>query len=149
MMIYLGTDHRGYELKEKIKSWLSDWGYEYEDLGNFELDQNDDYPDFIAPVAQRVSKDPESRGIVLGASGQGEAITANKFAGVRAVVFYGGPEDIVRLSREHNDANILSIGASFVDDGEIQGSIKLWLETDFTNEERHQRRIEKIKNLEK
>lgn len=148
-MIYLGTDHRGYELKEKIKSWLSDWGYEYEDLGNFELDQNDDYPDFIAPVAQRVSEDPRSKGIVLGASGQGEAITANKFEGVRAVVFYGGPEDIVRLSREHNDANVLSIGASFVDEGEIQGSIKLWLETDFTNEERHQRRIEKIKNLEK
>lgn len=148
-MIYLGTDHRGYELKEKIKDWLSDWGYEFEDLGNFELDQNDDYPDFVAPVAQRVSEDPESRGIVLGASGQGEAITANKFEGVRAVVFYGGPEDIVRLSREHNDANVLSIGASFVDEGEIQGSIKLWLETDFTNEERHQRRIEKIKNLEK
>lgn len=148
-MIYLGTDHRGYELKEKIKDWLSDWGYEYEDLGNFELDKNDDYPDFIAPVAQRVSEDPESKGIVLGASGQGEAITANKFEGVRAVVFYGGPEDIIRLSREHNDANVLSIGASFVDEAEIQGAIKLWLETDFTNEERHQRRIEKIKKLEK
>ena len=148
MKIYLGTDHRGFELKEKITHWLSEWGYEFEDLGAFEMDENDDYPDFVAQVGERVSGDSDSRGIVLGASGQGEAIVANKFKGVRAIVYYGGPEDIIRLSREHNNANVLSIGASFVDAAELHGLLKMWLETEFSNEERHQRRIDKISKLE-
>src|SRR3989344_9565448 len=89
-MIFLGSDHRGFELKEKIKKWLSDWGHQYEDMGAFEYNQDDDYTDFVSKVAQKVSEDPENnRGIVLGMSGQGEAMLANKFKGARAAVFYG------------------------------------------------------------
>ncbi|OGZ66587.1 MAG: ribose-5-phosphate isomerase [Candidatus Staskawiczbacteria bacterium RIFCSPHIGHO2_02_FULL_34_10] len=145
MKIFIATDHRGYSLKEKIKTWLSDWNYEFEDFGAFTLNPDDDYPDFIAKVAEAVSVDPKSSvGIVLGGSGQGEAIVANKYKEVRAVVYYGGPEDIIKLSREHNDANVLSLGASFLDEKNIKGIIKLWLETKFSGDERHIRRINKI-----
>ncbi len=177
-MIYLGSDHRGYELKEKIKKWLLDWGYQSEDCGAFEYDEKDDYPDFVHGVAQKVSADPEnSKAIILGGSGQGEAMVANRYKGVRAAVFYGPPfqfkmmswskwlilgsgglnvaqksefsvlQKLVKLSREHNDANVLSLGASFVDDDVAQKIIKLWLETPFSGEERHIRRLGKIEDL--
>lgn len=177
MKIFLGSDHRGFELKEKIKSWFSEWGYEYEDMGAFEYDKDDDYVDFISKVAQKVSEDPaNNKGIVLGMTGQGEAMVANKFKGVRAVVFYGPSfklkgfkawmlalsqgggmavkimrdqlTEILKLSREHNDSNILSLGASFVEGKDAKYFIKFWLETNFSNEERHIRRINKIKNIE-
>jgi ribose 5-phosphate isomerase B len=149
-MIYLGTDHRGFELKEMIKQWLTEWGYEYEDMGAHEYDEQDDYPDFVSLVGEKVSADPDnSKGIVLGGSGQGEAIVANKYNGVSAVVFYGGPDEIIKLSREHNNANVLSLGASFIDGDRAKEAIKLWLETEFPGEERHKRRIEKIKQIEK
>lgn len=144
MKIHLGTDHAGFELKEKIKEFLAAEGREIVDHGAFTLDETDDYPDFIRPVADAVSKDPESRGIVLGGSGQGEAMTANRYKGVRAAVFYGGTEDIVKLSREHNDANVLSLGARFIDNEMVKDVVKLWLETPFSGEERHKRRIAKI-----
>jgi len=148
-MIYLGTDHAGFELKEKIKQWLSEWDYEYEDMGAHEYDQQDDYPDFISLVGEKVSADPEnSKGIILGASGQGEAVAANKYKGVRAVVYYGGSREMIIHTREHDDANVLSLGASFVKE-EAQSVIKLWLEASFSGEERHVRRINKIKDLEK
>ncbi len=147
MIIYLAADHRGFKLKEKIKEWLEDWGYQYKDMGAFELNQNDDYPDFISKVAEKISKNlKNSKGIVLGASGQGEAIVTNKYKGVRAVVYYGGTEEIIRLSREHNDANILSLGAVFLDEKTAKKAIKLWLETKFSGEERHIRRINKIES---
>lgn len=146
-MIYLASDHRGYNLKEKIKSWLAEWNYEYEDMGAFEYDQDDDYPDFISKAAEKVSADPDnSKGIILGGSGQGEAMVANRNPKVRAAVYYGGPEEIIKLSREHNDANILSLGASFVDEETAKIAIKLWLEISFSGEERHKRRLEKFKN---
>ncbi len=145
MKIYLGADHRGFELKEKLKVFLADKDYEIVDLGNQKLDSEDDYPDFIRPVAEAISQNPEeNRGIILGYSGQGEAIAANRFSGVRAVVYYGGPEKIITLSREHNNANILSLGAGFVDENVAKKVINLWLDTPFNNEERHQRRINKI-----
>ncbi|KKN29505.1 hypothetical protein LCGC14_0843390 [marine sediment metagenome] len=148
-MIFLGSDHRGYELKEKIKKWLGGLDYPFEDMGAHKLDLDDDYPDFISLVAQEVSKNPENNlGIVLGHSGQGEAIAANKFPGIRAIVFYGGPEEILKLSREHNDANVLSLGASFVSDEDAKSALKLWLETKFSGNARHDRRINKIKELE-
>lgn len=148
MTIYLGADHRGFVLKEKIKKWLGDWNYTYEDLGAFELNPTDDYPDFVEPVAQKISKDPaNSKGIILGASGQGEAIVANRYKEVRAVVYCGGPEEIIILSRKHNDSNVLSLGASFIDEATAKRAIELWLETPFSGEERHQRRLEKIKNI--
>ena len=151
-MIYLGTDHVGFEFKEKLKGYLTELGYQVEDCGNFVYDKDDDYPDFILPVARAVARDPErSRGIILGGSGQGEAMVANRVRGVRAAVYYGLAKDppsqgvaIIRLSREHNDANILSLGVKFLTEEEIKQVVKLWLETKFSNEERHKRRIKKI-----
>ena len=144
-MIYLGTDHAGFELKEKLKKYLIGLNYQVEDLGNFVYDEQDDYPDFIRQVADAVVKDLENnRGIILGGSGQGEAMMANRIKNARAAVIYNYNEDIVRLSREHNDANILSLGARFLNEEEAKKIVKLWLETKFSNEERHKRRIKKI-----
>ncbi len=145
--IFFGTDHAGFKLKEVLKGFLSKQGYPVKDLGT-SSEESVDYPDFIYPVAKAVAKNPvESRGIILGGSGQGEAITANRVKGIRAAVFYGGPEKIIALSREHNDANILSLGARFVSEKEAKGVVKLWLDTPFSGEERHKRRIKKIEGL--
>ena len=144
MTIYLASDHAGFELKGKIKDFLVKNGYEAEDLGPFAYDANDDYPELIRPAAERVSQNPEDRAIVLGGSGQGEAMVSNRYKNVRAAVYYGGNMDIVKLSREHNNANVLSFGARFVKEEEALEAVKLWLETPFLGEERHQRRIAKI-----
>lgn len=147
-MIYLASDHAGFELKEKLQTFLSELGFEVEDIGNHNHEEGDDYPDFIFPAAKKVSEDPENnRAIILGGSGQGEAIAANRIKGVRAVVFYGGPLDIIKLSREHNDANILSLGARFIFENEAKEAVKMWLETSFSDGERHKRRIEKIDKI--
>lgn len=148
MKIFLGSDHRGYNLKEKIRDWLFQWGYQCENMGAYHLNPKDDYPDFVSRVAEKVSQNPRnSRGIVLGASGQGEAILANKYKGVRATVYYGGPEEIVRLSQKHNNANVFSLGAAFLDEATAQRAIKIWLETKFSRAKRHQRRLKKIEKL--
>ena len=143
-MIYLGADHAGFELKEEIKKFLLGLGLGVEDKGAMELDLDDDYPDFVYPVAQAVAQDPgASRGIVLGGSGQGEAMVANRVKGVRSAVYYGGPLDIVKLSRQHNDANVLSLGARFLTKEQVIEAVKLWLDTPFEGG-RHLRRIKKI-----
>lgn len=148
MMIYLAADHAGFELKEKVKEYLVENGHQIKDMGAHKFDPQDDYPDFISKAAEAISKDPDdSRGIIFGGSGQGEAMVANKFPGVRAAVFYGNM-DVIPLSREHNDANVLSLGARFLTSEEAVEAIQAWLETPFTNEERHLRRIEKIKKIE-
>lgn len=163
-MIFLATDHAGFELKEKVKSFLKEEGYEVEDCGAYEFDKNDDYPDFISKAAEKVSNDPESKAIIFGSSGQGEAMVANKFKNVRAVVFYAPcipahnvdvsgrvSEDsfeMIRLTREHNNANILSLGAKILKDDDALKAVKLWIEAPFTNEERHLRRIKKIQEIE-
>ena len=145
MKIYIGADHAGYDLKEKLKSYLiHELGHEVVDFGANELNEEDDYPDFIRPVAEAVAGDRASFGIVLVGSGQGEAIVANRVLGVRAVVYYGYSREIIKLSREHNNANILSLGARFLSEGEARETVKLWLETDFSGEDRHIRRIKKI-----
>lgn len=146
-MVYMATDHAGFELKEKIKEFLKKEGYEVRDFGAYQYDQDDDYPDFISKAAEAVSKNPENKAIILGGSGQGEAMVANKFPNVRAAVFYGDL-DMIPLTREHNDANILSIGARFLTEDEAIEATKLFLETPFANEGRHARRIEKIKTIE-
>lgn len=144
MKIFIGTDHAGFELKEKLVVFLRELGYEVEDLGAHTYDAEDDYPDFIRPVALAVSGDTSSRGIILGGSGQGEAICANRVSGVRAAVYYGGAVDIAVLSREHNDANILSLGARFIEDDEAKEIVRVWLETPFSGIERHAKRNTKI-----
>jgi ribose 5-phosphate isomerase B len=113
------------------------------DHGAHEYDALDDYPDFIFPCAHAVADDTESRGIILGGSGQGEAMAANRVKGVRAAVYYNGPDEIVKLSREHNNANVLSLGARFMDEDKILTVIKLWLAEPFAGG-RHQRRIDKL-----
>jgi len=143
-MLYLATDHRGFQLKEDIKQWLSQWGIDYTDCGAMHYDPSDDYPDFIAIAAEKVSQDPVgNRAIVLGATGQGEAMVANRRRGVRAAVYYGGPKEIITMSREHNAANILAVGAGFVG-SDFKDMLKLWLDTAFTEDPRHERRIGKL-----
>ncbi|MEA3323096.1 MAG: RpiB/LacA/LacB family sugar-phosphate isomerase [Patescibacteria group bacterium] len=144
MKIYIGTDHAGYELKEKLKEFLSSNGHDVVDCGANVFDQNDDYPDFIRSTAEAVAKDDECVGIIFGGSGQGEAIVANRVRGVRCTVYYGGPTEIITLSREHNDANMLSFGARFLSVDEAKNAVKLWLDTKFSEDERHKRRISKI-----
>ena len=145
MRIFLGTDHAGYELKNQIKIYLRELGYEVNDEGAFELDQQDDYPDFVEIVAKQVASDPVNhRGVIFGASGQGEAMVANRLPKVRAAVYYHHNLDIIKMSRRHNDANVLSIGAHYLTEIEAKEAIKVWLATEFSNEERHVRRLKKI-----
>jgi len=144
MKIYIGSDHAGFELKGKLIEFIKSLNIEVIDKGAFSLEPTDDYPDFIVPVAEAVAKDSESLGIILGGSGEGEQISANKIDGVRAIEYYGGNLEIVKLGREHNDANILSLGARFVSDEEAKGAVKIFIETPFSNDERHIRRIDKI-----
>lgn len=143
MKIHLGSDHAGFELKEALKAHLAGAGHEVIDHGASTYDGEDDYPDFIYPTARAVAAEPGGRGIILGGSGQGEAMTANRVPGVRAALYYGGSERIITLSREHNNANILSLGARFVSTEEALRVIDLWLATPFEGG-CHQRRIEKI-----
>ena len=144
-MIYIASDHAGFEMKEILKSYLEEFGYKVEDMGNSVYDENDDYPDFILPLAKKVAENSEeNRGIVLGGSGQGEAIVANRIKNVRAAVVYDYNENIIRFSREHNNANILSLGARFLSEEYAKKTVKLWLETPFSNEDRHIRRIKKL-----
>jgi ribose 5-phosphate isomerase B len=165
MKIYLGTDHAGFFLKEKIKEFLLKKGYTIEDCGAYSFDKEDDYPDFIAKAAAAISRNPQDRAIVFGGSGQGEAMLANKFPHVRAGIFYSprippGPADkngreshdpyeMIRLIREHNDSNILSLGARLLSVEEAIKAVVLWLETPFLGERRHARRIEKMENFQK
>lgn len=145
MKIYIGSDHAGFEMKRDLIAHLKTFmGYEILDCGPREYNHDDDYPDYISEVAKHVSANHGSMGIVLGFSGQGEAIVANRFANVRCAVFYGGSKHILTLSREHNDANVLSIGSHFVTTGEARQAVDLWLNTKFSGEERHERRIKKI-----
>lgn len=153
MKIVFAADHAGFDLKEKLVPFVKGLGFEVDDVGAHDLDTNDDYPDMVALASRAVSADPQNvKAIVLGGSGQGEAIVANRFPHVRAVVFNGQyhpadgrliPKEII-LAREHNDANILALGARFVNEEEAKEAVKVWLETPFSNEERHRRRIDKI-----
>ena len=160
--IYFAADHAGYKLKEHLLRFVdhldfgADTQYEIEDLGAHEYNETDDYPDFVSLAARAVSeaaaRGEDARAIILGGSGQGEAIVANRFPRVRAVVFNGQyapidgrivPYEIV-IAREHNDANVLSLGARFLSEQDAEETVRLWLTTPFSGEERHRRRIEKI-----
>ena len=143
MIIALGTDHAGFDLKEVVKKFLEENNYEVKDFGAYEYNSADDYPDFINPTAEFVSKNNDAMGIIFGGSGQGEAMAANRYKGVRAVVFYDGPDKIVSLSRQHNNANILSLGSRFIEPEDAISVIKLWLSTTFEGG-RHQKRIDKL-----
>ena len=157
MIVYFASDHAGFELKNELLAFVRDeLGLEVKDCGAHTFDVGDDYPDFIRLVAEAVSRNPvEARAIILGGSGQGEAMCANKYAGVRAVVYYGAPLrsqtdadgqelDMVMSTRVHNDANVLSLGVRFLDTVEAKEAVKMWLETPFSQDARHVRRIKKL-----
>lgn len=146
MKIYLGTDHAGFELKEKIKSFLLKKNYDVQDCGAFGFNKDDDYPDFISKTAIKVSEDPLSFGIVFGKSGAGECMVANKIKDIRAIL--GFSKENVKLSRLHNNANVLSLGSMFVNEKLAEELVGIFLETGFSNEERHVRRIKKIEEIE-
>ena len=143
MKIYFASDHAGFHLKNYLKDQLNDDGYNIEDCGAFDFEPLDDYPDFIIPAAKKVANLPDSKGIIVGGSGQGEAMAANRIQGVRAAVYYDGPLDIVKLSRSHNDANILSLGARFISSQKALKIVNLWLAEKFEGG-RHKHRINKL-----
>lgn len=148
--IILAADHAGFQLKEAIKAHLQSKKYEVVDVGAHELRDGDDYPEYMAAAALKVAQDVggNTKAVIFGGSGEGEAIVANRFPGVRALVWYGGNTEILKLSRQHNNANVLSMGARFVDEKTAKEAVDLWLSTEFSNEERHQRRIEQIDSIE-
>lgn len=149
MKIILASDHAGFELKNKVKDFLVTEDFQVEDLGAAALNPEDDYPRIMLPVAMRVVSDPENtRAIIFGKSGQGEAMVSNRFPGVRAAVYYAHNPEIIRLSREHNDANILSIGAGFINEEQAIEAVRLWISTPFSGDERHVRRIEQMDNIQ-
>jgi len=146
MIVYLASDHAGYWLKESLKEDLRSLGHEVVDIGNNKYDPDDDYPDFVIPLAQKVAEQAGSFGIVIGRSGNGEAIAANKVKGARAAVCL--TEEMALLARRDNDANILALGASFVDANHAEKIAAVFLDTPFPEEERHSRRIKKISSYE-
>jgi ribose 5-phosphate isomerase B len=160
MKIALASDHTGVEQLADLQEYLEELGHDCTNFGPKKLDVNDDYPDYIFKAAQAVAGGACEKGIVLGGDGQGEAMAANRLKGVRCGVYYGpavtgkavdfsgrisnSPYEIVRLTRLHNDANMLSLGARFVPLNEMKNVVKLWLGTEFSREERHSRRIHKL-----
>lgn len=146
MRVYVGTDHAGYELKTHVVTFLAKEGYEVIDVGPFEYDADDDYPAFCIDAASRVVADPGSLGVVIGGSGNGEQIAANKVVGVRAALAWS--RETARLAREHNDANVIGIGARQHTLDEATEIILEFLRTSFSGNERHQRRINQISDYE-
>ncbi|MGS2663941.1 ribose-5-phosphate isomerase [Corynebacterium glucuronolyticum] len=147
MHIYLGADHAGYEAKEAIKAHLIEAGYEVTDCGAHEYDAQDDYPVFCIAAAEAVAKDPGSLGFVLGGSGNGEQMAANKVKGIRCAL--GWNEDTARLARAHNNAQVLSIGGRQHSEEEVLKLVDAFLDESWSEEERHQRRIDILAEYEK
>jgi ribose 5-phosphate isomerase B len=160
MKIAVTTDHAGFQALQELKSFLQSLGHEVVDFGPTSFDAEDDYPDFMFPAAQAVATGECERGIIMGGSGQGEAMAANRVKGVRAALFYGpavakipidtdgnmsdDPYEIVKLSRQHNDANVLSLSGRFLSVEEMRTAVEIWLTTPFSGAERHTRRINKL-----
>jgi len=144
-MVYLGADHAGWHLKEELKKYLKELGKDCEDLGNQQLDSKDDYPDFALAVAEKVAQ-TGGKGILICATGLGICIAANKIKGVRGAVVWD--EFTALQSRQHNDANVLCLGGKVIDLETAKKIVRTWLEAKFSGEERHVRRLGKIKKIE-
>ena len=145
-MIYLGSDHGGYKLKQLIKKFLKDLEYEYEDLGNLKFDKDDDYPDYAFKVAEKVSENIKNKGILLCRSSGGMVIAANKVKGIKAVSVID--EKSVKHAIQHNNANIIALSGEWINENKAKKIVKLSLTTKFNNEERHVRRLKKINKYE-
>ncbi|MEK7497769.1 MAG: RpiB/LacA/LacB family sugar-phosphate isomerase [Patescibacteria group bacterium] len=146
MKIYLGADHRGYYLKEKIKEWLLEWGHTFEDAGATEFDPTDDYTIFAERVASVVAATKGAKGILICGSGVGVDVMANKFDGVRAS--FGKTKEQVRDGRTDDDMNILIMAADFTNDNEAKQMLKEFLETEFSGVARYKKRLSDIKKIE-
>jgi ribose 5-phosphate isomerase B len=158
--VFFAGDHAGFRLKEALIAHARTLGYDAEDVGPTELNAEDDYPDFVTPCAKRVAEATGSFGILVGGSGQGEAMAANRVNGIRCAIFYGPMHvtdaldveggrsedgfDPIRLCRRHNDANMLSLGARFVSGVQADEAMRIFLTTEFSGAERHRRRIAKF-----
>lgn len=147
MTIYLGADHGGYELKEKVKEWLTEWGYQFEDLGAHQLNPADDYPEFSFKVAEKVAQTPESLGVLLCRSGAGVSIAANKVKGIRATTGYS--VDQIKFDRDHDNVNVLTLAGNWVGEAAAKDILQAYLATPYPGEERHQRRLDQIASYEK
>ena len=146
MRVYLGSDHAGFELKQHLVEWLSAHGHDPVDCGPAAYNGEDDYPPFVMAAAARTAADSESLGIVIGGSGNGEAIAANKVPGVRAVLAWS--EETAQLGREHNNANVISIGARMHEQSVATRFVEVFLATPFSQGERHIRRIAMLTRYE-
>ena len=147
MRIAIGADHAGFELKEKLRKYLETEGHQVIDCGPHRLQPGDDYPDYAAPVALMVADGKAERGIVVCDSGIGVDIVANKIPGIRSALVHD--EVLAKLTREHNDSNVLALGSMFVKAEKAERIAKIWLETEFSHADRHERRIRKIEDIEK
>lgn len=146
MQVHIGGDHAAFELHQELLTFLEAEGHEVVNHGPFEYDAVDDYPVFVLRAAEGVAASPGSRGIVLGGSGNGEQMAANKVGGIRAALCYNA--ELAQLAREHNDAQIISIGGRMQSVEEAKEMVRVFLATDFTGEERHQRRIDMVSRYE-
>lgn len=147
MVIYVGADHRGFKLKERIKDFLHGEGYTAVDVGNKVYDKDDDYPDFAIALAKEISADSENgRGILICGSGAGVDFTADKFKGVRSVLAFSA--DQIYAARNDDDVNVLSLAADFLSEDDALKIVKAFLVTPFRGEERQRRRLKKITELE-
>ncbi len=146
MRVYLGSDHAGFELKSVLISWLKSAGHEVTDCGPASYDGEDDYPPYVMRAAAAVAADPGSLGIVIGGSGNGEQIAANKISGIRAALAWS--EETARLARLHNDANVLSLGARMHPVDDVIAFTQVFLATPFSGEARHARRLQLISDYE-
>lgn len=147
MRVHVGADHAAYELKNVIVEYLGELGHEAVDHGPFEYDPDDDYPRFVIPAAQGAGAEPESLGIVLGGSGNGEQIAANKVPGVRAALAY--TTETAQLARLHNNAQVVAIGSRMTTEDDAKAIVKTFLETPWPDEPRHARRIELLTAFER
>ncbi len=147
MRVYLGSDHAGFELKTCLIEWLTEAGHEPVDCGPHAYSADDDYPPYVMRAAHGVTGDPGSLGIVIGGSGNGEQIAANKIPGIRAAVAW--TDETAQLARQHNDANVLSLGARMYTTDEAVGFAKVFVATPFSGESRHARRLAEIAEYEK
>lgn len=148
LTIHLATDHAGFDHKNQVREWLESENFSVIDHGATELDPQDDFPVFIAEAARAVSNNRAINcAIIFGGSGQGEAMMANRFKGVRATVYYGGSPDIITLSRQHNNANVLSIGARFVSVDDAKRVIWDWLHAKPLSDEKYHRRNQQLDEL--
>jgi len=144
-MIFLAADHRGFPLKEKVKQWLVEWGYDYEDMGAFKLDPTDDYPIYAKKVAEGMVE-PEDRGILVCGSGVGVDEVANKFDGIRSGLAIS--KEQIQSARNDDNINVLALASDFISEEEAREIVKVFLDTEFADAERFNRRLKEVGEIE-